>query len=77
MAAEKFGKKPKDVTPNEIAAVEEDIGRMQQVMGRVDREEVTRIRSLIRGGAMEQRAEQAGERSQQRNVLTSLANVQR
>jgi hypothetical protein len=77
MAAEKFGKKPKDVTPNEIAAVEEDIGRMQQMMGRVDREEVTRIRSLIRGGAMEQRAEQAGERSQQRNVLTSLANVQR
>jgi hypothetical protein len=76
MAAEKFGKKPKDVTPNEIAAVEEDVRRMQQIMSRVDREEVTRIRSLIRGGAMEQRAEQAGEQAQQRNLLTQLSNVQ-
>jgi hypothetical protein len=42
----------------------------------MDREEVTRMKSLIRGGAMEERAEQAGERSQQRNILSNLSNVQ-
>ena len=76
MAAEKFGKKAKDVTPNEIAQVENDIADANAVLARMDREEVTRMKSLIRGGAMEERAEQAGERSQQRNILTNLSNVQ-
>jgi len=76
MAAEKFGKKAKDVTPNEIAQVENDIADANAVLARMDREEVTRMRSLIRGGAMEERAEQAGERSQQRNILSNLSNVQ-
>jgi len=76
MAAEKFGKKAKDVTPNEIAQVENDIADANAVLARMDREEVTRMKSLIRGGAMEERAEQAGQRSQQRNILTNLSNVQ-
>jgi len=76
MAAEKFGKKAKDVTPNEIAQVENDIADANAVLERMDREEVTRMKSLIRGGAMEERAEQAGERSQQRNILSNLSNVQ-
>jgi len=76
MAAEKFGKKAKDVTPNEIAQVENDIADANAVLARMDREEVTRMKSLIRGGAMEERAEQAGERSQQRNILSNLSNVQ-
>ena len=76
MAAEKFGKKAKDVTPNEIAQVENDIADAKAVLERMDREEVTRMKSLIRGGAMEERAEQAGERSQQRNILSNLSNVQ-
>ena len=76
MAAEKFGKKAKDVTPNELAQVENDIADANAVLARMDREEVTRMKSLIRGGAMEERAEQAGERSQQRNILTNLSNVQ-
>ena len=76
MAAEKFGKKAKDVTPNEIAQVENDIADANAVLARMDSEEVTRMKSLIRGGAMEERAEQAGERSQQRNILTNLSNVQ-
>ena len=76
MAAEKFGKKAKDVTPNEIAQVENDIVDANAVLARMDREEVTRMKSLIRGGAMEERAEQAGERSQQRNILSNLSNVQ-
>ncbi len=42
----------------------------------MNREEVTRLQTLIRGGAMEQRAEQAGEQAQQRNLLTQLSNVQ-
>ena len=76
MAAEKFGKKAKDVTPNEIAQVENDIADANAVLARMDREEVTRMKSLIRGGAMEERAEQAGQRSQQRNILSNLSNVQ-
>jgi len=76
MAAEKFGKKAKDVTPNEIAQVENDIADANAVLARMDSEEVTRMKSLIRGGAMEERAEQAGERSQQRNILSNLSNVQ-
>ena len=76
MAAEKFNKKAKDVTPNEIAQVENDIADANAVLARMDREEVTRMKSLIRGGAMEERAEQAGQRSQQRNILSNLSNVQ-
>ena len=76
MAAEKLGKNVKDVTPNDVAAVEQDLTRLQQVLQRMNREEVTRLQTLIRGGAMEQRAEQAGEQAQQRNLLTQLSNVQ-
>jgi hypothetical protein len=76
MAAEKLGKNVKDVTPNDVAAVEQDLTRLQQALQRMNREEVTRLQTLIRGGAMEQRAEQAGEQAQQRNLLTQLSNVQ-
>ena len=76
MAAEKLGKNVKDVTPNDVAAVEQDLTRLQQVLQRMNREEVTRLQTLIRGGAMEQRAQQGGEQAQQRNLLTQLSNVQ-
>jgi len=76
MAAEKLGKKVKDVTPNDVAAVEQDLTRLEQALQRMNQEEVTRLQTMIRGGAMEQRAEQAGEQAQQRNLLTQLSNVQ-
>ena len=76
MAAEKLGKNVKDVTPNDVAAVEQDLTRLQQVLQRMNREEVTRLQTLIRGGAMEQRAQQGGEQAQQRNLLMQLSNVQ-
>ena len=67
----------RDPTPADELAGLDDLDKVSAITQRLNDEQLTVMRDLFRVGVMEQRAEQAGERSQQRNVLTSLANVQR
>ena len=66
----------RDPTPQEELSGLDDIEKISAVTQRLNDEQLTIMRDLLRAGAMEQRAEQAGEQAQQRNLLTQLSNVQ-
>ena len=66
----------RDPTPADELESVKDIAEVSALTQRLNDEQLTIMRDLLRTGAMEQRAEQAGEQAQQRNLLTQLSNVQ-
>ena len=66
----------RDPTPQEELSGLDDIEKISAVTQRLNDEQLTIMRDLLRAGAMEQRAQQGGEQAQQRNLLTQLSNVQ-
>ena len=77
-ASKVTGKKPKDLTDNDVFKAHEDAKQLENALEQMPPDRQSMMRTILQGGAITARAEEQGEEAQERrNLLSTLGQTQR